>query len=337
MPAEWETHEGTWISWPKDPLTFPSGIIEKVEAIYVKMVAALASGELVHILVDSEKAQSRVARLLGDAGNVRFHRIRTTDVWVRDYGPIFVKGRDVAATKWRFNAWGNKYDELKPDDVAGSKMAEATGLKVYETGIVLEGGSVDVNGAGACLTSEQCLLNKNRDPRRTKAQAEKFLLDYLGVSKVVWLHEGIEGDDTDGHVDDIARFVDERTVVAMTEERFSDRNHEPLARNLAALRSAKDQDGRALKVITVAMPEKSVGGEERLPASYSNFYIGNSSVLVPTFDDPNDDEALRIIRRSFPTRKAVGIDCRSLVYGFGGIHCVTQQQPESRPNRAKRP
>ncbi len=248
---------------------------------------------------------------------------------MRDYGPIFVRegGGGLVATKWIFNAWGNKYDELKPDNVSGWKVAELTGLPVVRPRFVLEGGSIDTNGRGTCITTEQCLLNKNRNPKFDRAGIEDMLRRYLGFSNIVWLKRGIAGDDTDGHVDDLARFVGERDVICMVEEDRRDENYEPLKENIEMLRSARDERGRELRVVPISMPRKKVGGVERLPASYANFYVGNRVVLVPTFDDVNDGAAIKTISRFFPGREVVGINCEALVYGFGGIHCVTQQQP----------
>ncbi len=329
MPAEWGRHDATWLAWPKDPLTFPEEVLGKVEETYTKMVAALTLGERVNLLVDDEVMEQRVSGILGENERVCYHRIRTADVWMRDYGPIFVRKEDgkLAATKWTFNAWGNKYDELLADNRAGMDVARASGVEVLEPGVVLEGGSIDANGRGSCLTTEQCLLNRNRNPQLTREQIQGYLQRYLGFTNFLWLREGIVGDDTDGHVDDIARFVDERRVVCMVEEDPLDGNYEALRQNLALLRTAKDERGRDLEVVPVSMPRKRVGGDERLPASYANFYIGNSVVLVPTFDDANDGPALEKLAEAFPGRKVVGIDCEALVYGFGGIHCVTQQQP----------
>jgi len=332
MPAEWSRHESTWLSWPKNPLTFPPETIAKVEAAYVEMVEALARGERVDILVDDDRTEERVRRMLS-AKNVAFHQIRSADVWMRDYGPIFVtqvegRRRGVAATKWKFNAWGSKYDDLLPDDATGLEVARSTGLRIFETGVVLEGGSIDVNGRGALLTTEQCLLNKNRNPALGKPQLERLLHDYLGATSVVWLRSGVAGDDTDGHVDDIARFVDENTVVCMTERDPRDENHKPLEEDQAILSRHEDDKGRRLEVVPIEMP-RAVGGDGgRLPASYANFYIGNSVVLVPVFGDAKrDSAALETLSDFFHGRKAVPVDCRALVFGFGGIHCVTQQQP----------
>jgi agmatine deiminase len=329
MPGEWEKHRATWLAWPKDPLTFPKEVIGRVEQIYIEMIEALAREERVELLVDNLATEERVRGLLTDTDNVRYHRIKTADVWTRDYGPIFVTGKKgLAAVKWRFNAWGNKYDELKSDNEAGMEIAKSTGLNIFEPGIVLEGGSIDVNGVGTCITTEQCLLNRNRNPHLNRAEIESYLNDFLGTTNIVWLKSGIAGDDTDGHVDDIARFVDENTVVCMVEEDPKDENHEALEQNLELLRSARDQEGRKLKIIPIKMPG-IVEREGRLPASYANFYVSNSAVLVPTFKHRNDEDALDKLRKAFPSRKVVGIDCRALIYGFGGIHCVTQQQASS--------
>lgn len=331
MPPEWAKHDSTWLSWPKNPLTFPPEIVSKVEAAYVAMIEALAAGERVDLLVDDARTEDRVRSMLS-AKRVAFHRIESADVWIRDYGPTFVRkggrARGVAAIKWEFNAWGGKYDDLLPDNETGLEVARSTGLRIFEPGVVLEGGSIDVNGRGSILTTEQCLLNKNRNPELGKAQLERLLHDYLGVETVVWLGEGVAGDDTDGHVDDIARFVNEDTVVCMAEPDAGDANHAALKKDRAVLAAHKDKEGRRLEVVTIEMPRAVEGDGSRLPASYANFYIGNSAVLVPVFGDARrDSAALETLSECFQGRKIVPVDCRELVYGFGGIHCVSQQQP----------
>lgn len=331
MPPEWAKHESTWLSWPKNPLTFPPDVLPKVEEAYVTMVEALARDERVDILVDDEREEDRVRARLS-AKRVAFHRIRSSDVWIRDYGPIFVRRRsgkpEVAATKWEFNAWGGKYDDLLMDNEAGVEVAEASGLRTFRPGMVLEGGSIDANGRGSLLTTEQCLLNKNRNPGMDRPQLEKKLHDYLGVTSVVWLGSGVEGDDTDGHVDDIARFVNEDTVVCMEEEDEGDPNHRALARNASILAGHRDDRGRRVQVVTIPMPRRVDAEDGRLPASYANFYIGNSVVLVPVFGDARRDAyALETLADLFPGRRVVPVPSKELVYGFGGIHCVTQQQP----------
>lgn len=327
MPAEWEKHEATWLSWPKDPNTFPPEILPKVEAAYAKLVGALAAGEEVRMLVDDEKAETRVRGILGGAANVSYVRIRTADVWIRDYGPTCVVGRDLALVKWVFNAWGNKYDDLRPDDRAGEELAVSTGMRVFRPGVVLEGGSVDANGRGTLLTTEQCLLNPNRNPSLAKDGIEGVLRDNLGVENVIWLGRGIEGDDTDGHVDDVARFVGPRTVVAAAEPGSSDPNSAALEEDAGILEGATDEEGRPLRVVRIPMPGRVEGPDGRLPASHLNFYIGNGAVIVPTFGGESDEEALRAMEGAFPTRDIVGVDCRALVHGLGTIHCVTQQVP----------
>lgn len=327
MPAEWERHEATWISWPKDPDTFPPAILPKVEDAFVKMAESLGAAEEVRILVDDAKMEARVAKMMKRGERVAFHRVKTADVWTRDYLGVYVKGLDLAVVKWVFNAWGNKYEDLLPDEDAGRMVAESTGLRVFRPAIVLEGGSVDANGTGAVLTTEQCLLNPNRNPKLGRSGVERAVRDYLGADRLTWLKKGIEGDDTDGHVDDIARFVGPRSVVAASEKRASDPNHSALKENLSILASATDSAGRQLEVTEIPMPKKLESKDGRLPASHLNFYIGNRAVLVPTFGGDSDRAAVKTVEELFPTREAVGIDCRALVFGLGTIHCVTQQVP----------
>jgi agmatine deiminase len=336
MPAEWAKHEATWLSWPKNPLTFPDGVLPGVEKVYVQMIAALSPGEKVKLLVNDENAERHVRRLLQGSGavmeNVIFMHILSSDVWIRDYGPSFLVHMEKgwrAAVKWRFNAWGGKYDDIMYDDVAGEDVVRAARVKVFRPGIVMEGGSIDVNGRGTVLTTEQCLLNPNRNPKLSREDIESYLEQYLNISKVVWLISGIEGDDTDGHVDDFARFVGPETVVCAYSEEGSGHNPEVLSTNLKILEEYRDNYGRPFKVIKLPMPTPiPLPEEERvLPASYANFYIGNEVVLVPVFDDPMDDEAVRILAECFPERRMVPIMARDLVYGYGGFHCVTQQEP----------
>lgn len=336
MPAEWEEHEATWISWPKDPDSFPDEILPEVEKTYLKIIEALHKNETVNILVDDEYYEKKVKSLLESnkigTKNIVLHRILTADVWFRDYGPIFISKmankKDIAFTHWEFNAWGNKYEDLKHDTHIPEKMPISK-FKKFKAPIVLEGGSIDVNGLGTCLTTEQCLLNKNRNPHLSREQIEQHLKNYLGATKIIWLKEGIAGDDTDGHVDDLARFVSSDTVVCAVEEDKKDANYKALKANLELLKKAKDQDGNALKVIQLPMPKAVVYKGQRLPASYTNFYIANNTILIPIFNDENDTKALEIIQKLFPDRKAIGINCRELVYGFGAIHCITQQQPSN--------
>ncbi|MFB3906459.1 MAG: agmatine/peptidylarginine deiminase [Acidobacteriota bacterium] len=335
MPAEWHRHEATWLAWPKDPITWPDRV-PQVESIFAQMIALLSVHERVELLVDDAlteaKVLERVKRLSANLSNVRFHHIPTVDSWIRDYGPNFLLRRQAGATDlafnhWLFNAWGGKYEELKKDADIPSKIAPLLGVPRFLPGIVLEGGSIDVNGAGTCLTTEQCLLNPNRNPGLSKGEIEGFLKKHLGVSQVIWLGQGIAGDDTDGHIDDIARFVAADTIVCSAEEDPADENYHLLEDNVRRLGKARDAGGNALNIIRLPMPGMVAGTEGRLPASYANFYIANGLVLAPVFGHPKDRRALQILENLFPDRRVVGINCESLVWGLGAIHCVTQQQP----------
>jgi agmatine deiminase len=337
MPAEWQPHHSTWLTWPKDPETWPDRVTQ-VEEIYLAMIAALTPHEIVDLLVDDEKTE-RVIRgrcTAAAASQIRFHHIQTVDSWIRDYGPNFLVGPngEAAFNDWVFNAWGNKYEELKKDDTVPRRLESFLKITRFSPGIVMEGGSIEVNGAGCLLTTEQCLLNPNRNPQLSSDEIEQFLKEYLGVTKVLWLGEGIVGDDTDGHIDDIARFVATDTIVCAVEEDPADANYELLQDNLARLRSMTDTNGKPFEIVTLPMPG-IVGGSstgtrdlERLPASYANFYIANNVVLAPVFGHANDERAVDTLQRLFPTRQVVPINCEPLVWGMGTIHCVTQQQPQ---------
>jgi agmatine deiminase len=335
MPAEWAKHEATWLSWPKNPLTFPEQTLPKVERIFVKMIAALSHGETVKVLVEDEPMGDRVLDLASQEGadrsKLRLMPIKSADVWIRDYGPTFLLDRahQKAAVKWTFNAWGGKYDDLLYDDTTGQEIVRTSDVRTFRPGIVLEGGSIDVNGAGTVLTTEQCLLNRNRNPQLSKAQIEGYLREYLNVDKIIWLLSGIEGDDTDGHIDDFARFVSETEVLCAHSRDKTQANTAVLRRNLAILREATDQDGHQLVVRQLPLPKPlRLEDEERwLPASYANFYIGNKCVLLPVFNDRNDLKAIQMLGNAFPEREIVPIEAIDLVYGYGGIHCVTQQEP----------
>jgi agmatine deiminase len=330
MPAEWSKHEAIWLAWPHDPTTFTSGV-EKVERTFVEIIDLLHKDEYVNLFIKDEAMKQRVCKLLQcrnvDLNRVRFFEFDYADVWFRDYGPIFVKrNKDLAMVHWTFNSWGDKYEELLADAAIPHEINKSMQLKCFEPGIVLEGGSIDVNGKGAVLTTEQCLLNKNRNACLTKAEIENFLKDYLGVTQVIWLKSGIVGDDTDGHVDDLARFVNPYTVVCAYEE-GDDENSEALKKNYQLLCQSTDQCGKKLKVIKLPMPGNVAYDGQRLPASYTNFYIGNQTVLVPTFGSSNDKVAISILQKLFPKRKVVGVNCVDLICGFGAIHCISQQQP----------
>lgn len=339
MPAEWHRHSATWLAWPKDPLTWPDRI-QQVEKIFLQMVTVLARHEVVHLLVDNEATEREVREKLSSgptSSNIVFHHFPTVDSWIRDYGPNFILGKDgqLAYNDWVFNAWGNKYEELKKDDSVPARLQEWLRVPRFEPGIVLEGGSIEVNGEGVCLTTEQCLLNSNRNPHLTRCEIERYLKDYLGVHKILWLGQGIVGDDTDGHIDDLARFVTPRTIVCVLEEDPSDENHQLLRENYRRLQAASDSRSRPFDIVTLPMPGWVGGRDGRLPASYANFYIANGVVLAPIFGQPNDRPALEKLQALFPDRRVVGINCQPLVWGMGTIHCVTQQQPAS--NRPTEP
>jgi len=335
MPAEWEPHEATWLSWPHKLESWP-GAFEEVPGVFVEMTRFLAESEKVRINVAGAEMEAGVRKLLEEAGvnvaAVSFHHNPTNDAWCRDHGPIFIV-RDVAGrreraiTDWKYNAWGDKYPPYDLDNTIPGRIAAEFNIPRFEADIVMEGGSIDVNGRGTLMTTEACLLNKNRNPHLTKEQIEGYLRDYLGIRHFLWLGDGIIGDDTDGHVDDITRFVSADTVVTVVEDDIADENHKPLAENLARLKTMKDQDGRPLNVVTIPMPSPVEFDGQRLPASYANFYIANRRVLVPTYRCKNDQVALETLQRLFPDRLVLGIDCTKLVWGLGAIHCVTQQQP----------
>jgi agmatine deiminase len=337
MPAEWQRHSATWLSWPKDPETWPDRVTQ-VEEIFLQMIAALAPHETVNLLVDDEETEMAVRARFAFTGaeNIRLYRIRTVDSWIRDYGPNFLVNEKggLAYNDWLFNAWGDKYAELKKDNSIPSQLESVLNVPRFKPGIVLEGGSIEVNGAGVLLTTEQCLLNPNRNPQLDRAGVEQYLKDYLGVRKVLWLAEGIVGDDTDGHIDDLARFVSPSVIVCAVEEDPADANYELLQDNLKRLQHMTDAQDRPFEIVTIPMPG-IVGGSstetrslDRLPASYANFYIANGVVLAPLFGHANDARALETLRRLFPNRRVVGINCEPLLWGMGTIHCVTQQQPE---------
>jgi agmatine deiminase len=306
------------------------------------MVAALATSETVHINVNGEGMAGRVRGYLAEAGaqgDIRLHRFPTNDAWCRDHGAIFVVRRGeveerlapplppLCATDWGYNAWGGKYPPFDLDNQIPAHMASYLGVPCYEGGMILEGGSIDVNGAGLLLTSEQCLLNPNRNPELSREQIEGRLRDFLGVQKVLWVGEGIVGDDTDGHIDDISRFVAADTILTAVEEDPKDENYPILQENLRRLQLMTGLDGRPLRILTLPMPTPVVYEGQRLPASYANFYIANRVVLVPFYGGPSDERAAAIIQGCFPERRVVGIDCTDIIWGLGAWHCLTQQVP----------
>ena len=330
MPPEWYPHAATWLTWPKDPLTWPERV-PQVEDAYLEIMSALAPHELVNLLVDDEATEAVVRARCKFAGseNIRFRRIPTVDSWIRDYGPNFLINErgELAYNDWIFNAWGDKYDELKRDDAIPQHLESLLKVTRFEPGIVMEGGSIEVNGAGVVMTTEQCLLNPNRNPQLDRGGVEKYLRDYLGVEKILWLGEGIVGDDTDGHIDDIARFVAPNRIVCALEDDPADDNYELLQDNYRRLQLETDARGAAYEIHTLPMPGLVGGREDRLPASYANFYIANNVVLLPIFGHPNDVRAADKLQHLMPERRVVPINAESLVWGMGTIHCLSQQQP----------
>ena len=359
MPAEWDPHAATWLAWPHYHGDWP-GKFEPIPWVYTEIIRNLARHERVELIVNNAAAERQIRKVLGRTNalstNVRFHRQPTNRSWLRDSGCIFVAREghdfsradqdrkenralapagDLLATNFRFNAWA-KYSNWHHDEKIGSLMASATQSQEIRplhrgTRIVLEGGSIDVNGQGTILTTEECLLSKTqqRNPGMTRKDYEKLFATYLGASHTIWLGKGIFGDDTHGHIDDLTRFVTPDTVVAMVEPHRKDVNHKPLSDNLRHLQSAHDQDGKPLNIVELPMPHPLVFEQRRLPATYANFYIANGIVLVPVFNDPNDRIALNTLAELFPTREIVPIYSGDLVWGLGTMHCMTQQQPSA--------
>ena len=331
MPAEWEAHAATWLSWPRrEGISFP-GAFDRVLPTLRRMVEVLLSSEPVRINVCNGAHEAEALAVLEGLPHDRLtlYRIPTNEPWCRDHGPIFLTRQEeprLAIVDWDFNAWGGKYLPCDLDEVVPTRVGEILAAPLFYPGMILEGGSIEVNGAGALLTSEGGLLNPNRNPTFSRAQIEERLRDYLGVTDILWLGEGIEGDDTDGHVDDLARFVSERTIVTVVEENRDDPNYAPLQENLERLRGMRWK-GAPFEVITLPMPARIDREDLRLPASYANFYIANECILLPTFNDPNDAVAEATLARVFPGRRIVPIDCTELIWGLGAFHCLTQQQP----------
>ncbi|MDR1993869.1 MAG: agmatine deiminase family protein [Nitrososphaerota archaeon] len=332
MPAEWEHHDATWLAWPYDPTTFPDRV-KSVEQTYIEIIKELQESEAVNLFVIDEPTKKKVVEMFRCAGIdldlVHIYVSDYADVWFRDYGPIFIRNsmHELAMVHWDFNSWGEKYETLLRDKQIPVVINKKLSLPYFKPGIVLEGGSIDVNGRGTLLTSEQCLLNSNRNPTLNKQKIEAYLIEYLGANHFIWLKKGILGDDTDGHIDDLARFVNSNTIVCAYTDDPNDEDYEALQENYQILTNAVDQDGKKLQIVKLPIPQVISDKDYRLPASYTNFYICNTKVLVPIFNHPNDEKAISILQEIFPTRKVVGIFCGDLVYGFGTIHCISQQQP----------
>lgn len=333
FPAEWEKQDALWLSWPHKEESWP-GKIETIYEPYCQFIKLVAEDQLVRINVADEEMKAFALSYIEKSGakmeNISFYFNPTNDAWCRDHGPAFVINRETgekAIVDWGYNAWGGKYPPFDLDDVVPTKIAKEFHLKLFTPPIVMEGGSVEFNGKGTILTTTACLLNENRNPHLNKEQIETYLKDYYGQDQVLWLGDGIVGDDTDGHIDDITRFVSEDTVLTVVEEDKSDENYALLQENLENLKGMKLLDGRSLKVIELPMPRPVEYDEQRLPASYANFYIANNVVIVPVFNDKNDQKALEIIQSVFPDRKVIGIDSVDIIWGLGSFHCLSQQEP----------
>jgi len=333
FPAEWEPHKATWLSYPHNEASWP-GKIHTIFPYYHEFVKAISSAEEVHINVNDEEMKKRVEDALAKAGakmeNVFLHIHPTNDAWCRDHGPAFVinpnADKKKAVVNWGYNGWGNKYPHDLDDNIP-LQVAHLLDLPVFSPGIVMEGGSIDVNGKGLLITTTSCLLNENRNPHLTKAGIEKYLREYYGVDEVFWLGDGIAGDDTDGHVDDITRFVAPDVIVTMIEPDPSDENHIPLKENLKTLKKLVLPDGKKPAIVEIPMPEPLYYEGQRLPASYANFYICNAGVIVPTFRCKQDQKAIDLLAQCFPDRPVIGIDSVEIIWGLGSWHCLSQQEP----------
>lgn len=334
FPAEWEEHEATWLSWPHKEESWPDKL-EEIYPYYCEFVKVLAESEFVRINVVDEEMRKFAIDCIMQSGvnleNVEFFIHPTNDAWCRDHGPAFLINPEAEQKKiiidWGYNAWGGKYPPYDLDDDIPTKIGEELGLPVFYPKIVMEGGSVDFNGKGTVLTSKSCLLNPNRNPHLTQEQIEQYLKDFYGVEQILWVDDGIVGDDTDGHIDDTIRFVNENTVLAVVEDNPEDENYEILQRNLEQLKEMRLPNGEPLNIVQLPMPDPVVWEGQRLPASYANFYIANKSVIVPTYRCEKDAIALEIIQKYFPDRKVVGIDSTEIIWGLGSFHCLSQQEP----------
>lgn len=334
FPAEFAPHRATWLSWPHKEASWP-GKIHSIYPNYCRFIRELTRGEEVCINVNDDAMKSFAVQCLQkegvDLSRVTFYFNPTNDAWCRDHGPAFLINPSAKEKKvivdWNYNAWGNKYPPYDMDDVVPTRIASQLGIPVYHPGIIMEGGSVEFNGEGTVLTSECCLLNANRNPHLTKDEVEQFLCDYYGVRQVLWISEGIVGDDTDGHIDDTVRFVNSDTVITVVEENRNDENYALLQDNLYKLGKMRLLNGRQLNIVEIPMPDPVIYEDQRLPASYANFYISNTSVIVPTFQCSADEKALRIIQECFPGRSVLGIDSTDIIWGLGSFHCLSQQEP----------
>lgn len=339
LPAEWHLHAATQLHWPSNGDTWPGDRLQSVENVYLEIIEVLHKYEPIHLLVENEEVHQHAVQLFRERditlSQITIHQQKINDVWARDCGPIFISrntdgNEEYAITDWEYNAWGGKYPPFEDDNKLPKYFADKYDIKRFEPEMVLEGGSIDTNGNGVVLTTESVLLNPNRNPELTKNDIEQRLKDYLGIEKVIWLKKGLAGDDTDGHIDDIARFLNEDTILATVCEDPENINYEALHKNLEILLEATDQKGNAFTIEPLPLPETkiegtTVDGSEYVPASYANFYVANGVVLVPLYDERYDQKALHLFEQYFPDRDVVGIPCSDLVWGQGSIHCITQQ------------
>jgi agmatine deiminase len=334
FPAEFAVHEATWLSWPHKEASWP-GKINSIYPSYIKFIKELTAGEKVCINVRDEAMKTFAAGHLTaantDLNKVEFFFHPTNDAWCRDHGPAFLINPEAKEKKvivdWDYNAWGNKYPPFDLDDVIPTLIAKHYNIPVYYPGIIMEGGSVEFNGKGTLMTSAACLLNPNRNPHLNQQQIENYLCNYYGVEQILWVAEGIVGDDTDGHIDDTVRFVNEDTVITVIEENKKDENYALLQQNLKQLQQMRLLNGKQLNIVELPMPDELIYEDQRLPCSYANFYIANKSVIVPTFRSKKDDKAMQVIQSCFPDRKVVGIDSTDIIWGLGSFHCLSQQEP----------
>jgi agmatine deiminase len=335
FPAEFARHTATWLSWPHKEASWP-GKIESIYPVYAQFIKLVAEGEKVNINVVDEAMKQKALQHVQQAGaelnNVQFFIHPTNDAWCRDHGPAFLVNSKTEQKKiivdWGYNAWGGKYPPFDLDDNIPTLIAKHYNVPVVYPGIVMEGGSVEFNGKGTLLTTRSCLLNENRNPQLNQKQIEELLYNYYGVDHILWLGDGIMGDDTDGHIDDLTRFVNADTVVTVVEENKNDENYAPLQENLDTLKKLRLENGKQINIIELPMPSAIVYEDMRLPASYANFYISNKYVVVPVFRDKNDDKAITILEKAFPNRKVIGLDSVDIIWGLGSFHCLSQQEPE---------
>lgn len=335
FPAEWEKHEATWLSWPHNVETWSGDRLKKILPAYLKFIKIISEGEMVCINVNDMQTHDFLLRQLQnqqtDLQKIKIFIHPTNDSWCRDHGPAFLVNPDQEQAKiivnWEYNAWGGKYPPFESDNQIPIKVGESLNLPVWNPGIVMEGGSVEFNGRNTLITTESCLLNPNRNPHLNKLQIEKYLVDYYGVDQIVWLHQGIEGDDTDGHVDDLTRFVNEDTIVTVYEEKKADANYNILKKNIKTLSKTRLLNGKQLNIVEVPLPNPVYSEGIRLPASYANFYICNHAIIIPFYDTHHDEQILEVLQSFFKDRKAIGIDSSEIIWGLGSFHCLSQQEP----------